>query len=626
MTASADFRADVALERGFRLGELLIDPAAGEVTGPGGREYLDPKVMDVFVLLARHAGHVVPREELLARLWPNTVVTDDVLSRCIYELRRQLSQAGGDEQLKALIDTVPKRGYRLTGEIVPLEPPATGPAPRGWRRLAPVVAVTAAVVAFLWFTLARQPNDRPAAPASTPSIAVLPFVDMSETQDQTYLSDGIAEEILNRLAQIPGLRVIARTSSFVFRDQKTDVREIAARLGVSHVLEGSVRRSGNELRITAQLVEAKNSSHLWSRTYDRSLGDLFAAQDEIAESVAEALDLALVEGNRRPARPVGDEAHSLLLQGQFLFHRRGPGDLELAAKYYRDAIALEPGYAGAWAGLAAVYYLMADRGIMPWDEARAQQLVAARKAIELDPELAEGHWRLAQYYFEGGELATASRHFAKAQALDPTIPKPVDIPDPARRRQEWIRAGIAEARQLLLRDPLSAVAHSNLGVFLMAAGNLDEAEAEIRKALELSPDFGAILESEFARILVLRKRPEEAYAAALLLPEGAIRDEVLALSFDAPGHRSDADEALARLADNLVLDPIRYIRLADAYAWRGMTEEAMTTLEHYRDALDVADGRTPARIWWIHQEIMVSPFLTPLETHPRWNALMAVPS
>lgn len=631
MTATADIRADSALERGFRLGELRIAPQDGEISGPGSREQLDPKVMAVLVLLARHAGHVVTREDLLSQLWPNAVVTDDVLSRCIYELRRQLSQAGGDEQFKAIIETVPKRGYRLSHDVTALESQVQARSPRHARRFALTIAAAVAVITALWFASGRQavtPGAGPGAGSATKiaaSIAVLPFVDLSQSRDQTYLSDGLAEEIIDRLAMIRELRVIARTSSFVFRDQTADVPEIAAKLDVSHLLEGSVRRSGNRIRVSAQLIETASNSHLWSKTYDRSLGDLFEVQDEIAAAVAAALNVTPVKSTGSAVQAVDESAHQLLLQGRFLQQRRGPGDLALSARYYRDALAIQPDYAEAWAELAASYYLMADSGEMTWSEARAGQYEAAQRAIEFDPGMAQGHLRLAQYYFEGGDLAAARKHFRAAGELDSRLARASNVDDPTQRREDRIRTGIEEARLALVRDPLSAVAHANLGVFLLAAEQLDEAESEMRKALQLSPTFGADLEIDIARIQVLKGRPADAYAIVRRLPAGVTRDEGLALLSDGPDLRPEADAALARLAARHPPDALRSMRLADAYAWRGKTEEAIATLQRYRDSLDPADGRTLSRIWWNQQEMMVSPFLKPLYADPRWQTLMAWP-
>src|SRR5687768_660300 len=234
MTETAENRAGTALDQGFLLDGLTVMPQEGSVTGPAGQEKLDPKVMDVLVTLASSAGRVVLREDLLASIWPGAVVTDDALSRCIYELRRQLSQAGGDEQLKALIDTVPKRGYRLNSEIAPLALPAVPAPPAGGRHRFWLALTAIPLAAALWFG-GRALFYPDVVVAS--SIAILPFEDMSAGKDQGYLADGIADEIINRLMRTGDLPVIARSSSFAFRGTPVDVSQIARRLKVTHVLE-----------------------------------------------------------------------------------------------------------------------------------------------------------------------------------------------------------------------------------------------------------------------------------------------------------------------------------------------------------------------------------------------------
>ena len=318
MNAPADTPPNQGLEHGFLLGYLRIDPAEGVVTGPGGREKLDPKVMDVLVLMARNAGHVVLREDLLAQLWPNAVVTDDALTRCFYELRRQLSLAGGDDRYKAMLETLPKRGYRLNAEIRPLqEPLGAQPSSSPKRRLLAIGIAIAAVIALAIVIVQRFAGPQ-SPPSSANSIAVLPFVDMSAGKDQQYFSDGISEEIRDRLDKIRQLRVIARTSSFSFRDESVGIPEIAAKLDVTHVLEGSVRRSGNSLRITAQLIEASSNSSVWSETYDREAGDLLAIQDEIATAVAAALSVTLGGAELHGSVPASPDAYELFLQGRVL--------------------------------------------------------------------------------------------------------------------------------------------------------------------------------------------------------------------------------------------------------------------------------------------------------------------
>ena len=194
------------------------------------------------------------------------------------------------------------------------------------------------------------------------SLAVLPFDDLSQEQDQAHFSDGISEEILNQLNKTRTLRVIGRNSSFSFRGQAVNIPDIAQKLDVTHVLEGSVRKSENRLRITARLVEAASNSQVWSKTYDREIGDLFVVQDDIAGEVAGALDATLASR----VEPAPDlEAHNLFLQGELFYNRRAPGDIERSVKYYKDALAIDPGYARAWAALAGAYSLLAYEGNMP---------------------------------------------------------------------------------------------------------------------------------------------------------------------------------------------------------------------------------------------------------------------
>ncbi len=638
MNASSEIHGDPPLESGFRLEGLAIDPRTGEVSGPGGREALDPKVMDVLVLLAQSAGQVVLREELLREVWPDTVVTDDALSRCVSELRRQLSHAGSDERYRSMLETLPKRGYRLNGKIdVPSPsptPPSLSPAspdPRAQPRSNRTVLAIASIMLLAggaWLVASRLSDKPPresaprTAAAATNSIAVLPFVDMSAAQDQRYLSDGIADEILNRLTRIPALRVIARTSSFTFRDQQTDIREIASKLDVSHVLEGSVRRAGDQVRITAQLIEASSNSHLWSRTYDRALGDLFAVQDEIAASVATALDLSLSDATHDFPAPNTAAAHQLFLQGEFFFNRRGPGDAERSAKYYEDAVSLEPDYARAWAALSRAYSLLGDGGSMPRSVARVKQGEAAHKAVALAPRVAEGHYTLARFYFEGGDRENAHKHLETAASLDPGADADFEV---SVESGGHLEADVDLHRQMVARDPLSAVNRNNLGVMLVAVGRLEDAKSEFLKAKELSPDNDDI-ELEIIRVLVLQRRYDEVHAACFRLPEGEARDHGLALLFDAPGRRTEADAALARLVEGRGSDLGRNIRLAEVYAYRRMTEEAVSTLQDYRNAIDPGAETSDYQIFWMQREMDLSPFLAPLHTDPRWKELMAEPT
>jgi TolB-like protein/DNA-binding winged helix-turn-helix (wHTH) protein/Flp pilus assembly protein TadD len=602
---------------GFRLDELRIDPLTGEVAGPGGSEKLDPKVMGVLVHMAQHAGEVVSREDLLAQLWPHTVVTDDALTRCIYELRRHLSHAGGDERYRELLETLPKRGYRLNGKITFLQP----------KHRATAIAIAAAVlVAAIVALLVVGKQVAPVSPtaAKQDSIAVLPFLDMSAESDQRYFSDGVTEEILNRLSQSENLRVISRTSSFALRDETLDVPRIGAKLNVSYVLEGSVRKSGDRLRITAQLIDVSTNSHVWSETYDRGIGDLFAVQDEIASSVAAALQVTLAGSKARARIPENIDAYEQFLQGQFFYNRRAPGDIDRSVQYYKEAVALDPRYARAWAALSGAYSLLASGEDLPRQDMRELQGEAARRAVEIDPMLAVAHARLSQFYSHIGERAKADEEFRAAAALDPDDPLVMGF---AGSRAVW-RGDFDEAvalwRRIVAKDPLSPVNRKNFADILLANGRLEESLAENRKVLELQPGSGPEVETSIARILVLLEQYKDAQLAIARLPVGELQDYGLALLHLAPGRRAEADAALKRLEAN-ARDTGAKVRLAEVYAFRGMHDAAFAQLEETRDALAIQKDERPYLSSYFQEGLRFSAFLKPLHDDPRWAKLMAAP-
>jgi TolB-like protein/DNA-binding winged helix-turn-helix (wHTH) protein/Tfp pilus assembly protein PilF len=627
-----------ALTHGFQLEGLLVAPLTGELSGPGGVVRLDPKVMDVLVLMATQPRQVILREELVTRLWGHAVVTDDAVTRCFYELRRHLAHAGGNESYRDLIETLPKRGYRLNAMVVPGLPAHTTsatiaepepPLPvlekpkRTWAAVAAAAALVIAIGGAVIFWRSTETAEMPAPGPATHSIAVLPFLDMSEGQDQHYLADGLTEEILNHLAQATNLRVIARTSSFALRDMKLDVQEIGKRLGVDYVLEGSVRRSGDRVRITAQLIDASTNLHAWSRTYDRTLDDLFVVQDDIATSVATALQVEFSAGRGQAAGPPNFEAYEQYLLGQTNFHRRAPGDVERSIQYYRRAVEIDPRFARAWAALAGAYALRDDENTGD-PQYRELQGAAARRAVELDPDLPVAQARLAQYYFRTGQRDLGREHFQRAVALDPNDPLVLGFSTTRALARGDLPAAVDIWRRLVELDPLSSMHRANLGAFLLALGRSNEALVHLRAALELSPasDDARL---DLARGLVLAGESAEAASLVQQATPGLARDLVFALLVRDPRYGAAARATLSRLEVPPV-DVQSAVALAEAHANNGDTETAFRVLTAARAECDRRKAEMPYLCWHLFEELNVSPFLGRLHDDPRWPRFIAPPT
>ncbi len=325
-----------------------------------------------------------------------------------------------------------------------------------------------------------------------PSVAVLPFVNMSGDKEQEYFSDGMAEEVINVLSRIAGLKVIARTSAFAFKNRQEDVRTIAGTLGVANILEGSVRKAGNRVRITTQLVTATDGSHLWSERYDRDLTDIFAIQDEIAAAIAGALQVKLSVHDPSPVRRVANpEAYESYLKAIYLNWKLSPDALARARDYLEQAVALDPEFALAHFGLSHHYWMAASLGYLPAEEGMPRAREEARRALEIDPDLPEAHAMVGgvagSYDFDWRE---AERHFALAVAGD-AVPSNVRqwyayyYLVPIGRTEE----AVAQARIGLLSDPLNLGARVILGDALVNAGRLVEAQAEAHRALEIDDRY-----------------------------------------------------------------------------------------------------------------------------------------
>lgn len=451
--------AGETLATGFELGACSVHPKRNLITFGDETASLEPKVMDVCCLLAARGDDVVSRDELIDHVWGVKFGSDESLTRAIYILRRALAHMSGHEKP---IETVSKKGYRLAIPVSPL------------RSAAPVAKLPAA------------------APAETcPSIAVLAFVDMSATQDQGYFSDGVAEEIINALVPLSGIRVAGRTSSFSFKGENKSISAIGEALGVDHVLEGSVRKEGEQLRIVAQLVDAGSDTHVWSHTYHGTVDSVFDLQDQIARSVCNELRVIFhldeEEGRLAPALTASKEAYDLFLQGRALRERIfGAGVLEQAEDFFKRAIALDPDFAEAWAELGYAQVQMA--GYVQQEDRRAvlaRSFDAAQKAIDLKPDYGLP-WMVQSWTpLTQGNFAESIRRAEKACQLAP------DDPDVIVRYGYYlvvigrVKDGLPPIRKAVELDPIQGRNHMILAMALLAAGDIEGAEHHGQLAIGL---------------------------------------------------------------------------------------------------------------------------------------------
>lgn len=438
------------------------------------------------------------------------------------------------------------------------------------------------------------------------SIAVLPFVNMSADPEQDYFSEGISEELLNLLARIRELRVISRSSSFAFKDQNLEVPEIAKRLNVSHVLEGSVRKSGGRVRITAQLIDARSDTHLWSETWDRTLDDVFAIQDEISAAVVDELKLTLL-GGAPTSRPTDPEAYALFLQGRHFLDRFTKESLEKAGELYTQVLEIDPDYPPALKGLAEILANQAGLGFIPMEGnvARAWELVL--RAADLDPNYADawsGIGSMHMYY--SGDLGAAAENFVRAVDLGPN--QATIIGDAGLFARNLGRTELAvelQERQVRL-DPVSSTAHFSLARALLDTGRLDEAIAAYDTALDLSPDQ---LTAWFWRgaALLMKGEYEAALECMAREPYEIMRLTGLALVNHTMGNAEASDAAMQELIahDEQAVYPIAYV-----HAWRGETELAFEALAHAEKIGDPGSG------------INLTPFFEPIWNDPRWEGVL----
>jgi serine/threonine protein kinase/Tfp pilus assembly protein PilF len=591
-----DHRSDL-----FSLGILLYELASGQ------RPFRGESYLDVSSAILRDAPPP------LAGLNPSLPTELNlIVERCLEKnpAHRYQSAVAVRDQLRGLQKQLDS-GTSQVGTTV-LKPHST-PAKRRTRMWIGIAGTAAVAVALAFFfgRGGRMPEHTvgtPAQPADARSIAVLAFVNMSDDAGNEYFSDGISEELLNLLAKIPELRVISRSSAFSFKGRNLEIPEIARRLNVAHILEGSVRKAGNQVRITAQLIDARSDSHLWSETYDRTLDDIFAIQDEIAAAVVEELKVELL-GERPRVAATDPEAYALHLQAQFFGGKIAADGLEQAITLYRQALAIDPFYAPSWDGLAACYLVQTNNGLRPAEEGYRLAREAAEKAVSIDPGYAPAHESLAWLaLWYDNDLAAAALHCERALALDPAhlgiIRSAATVLDHLGRLDESIALG----EYVTARDPVASNAHTLLGHSYLYAGRWEEAAASYRAALRLSPnDIGS--HHNLGLALLFKGEPQAALEEFLLEEDEEWLVKGQALGLHALGRHDEYRSRLAELIEGWGSEWPSEV--AHVHAFTGDSDAAFAWL-------DKAVAENEAGL----TEQFLLPFYSSVHTDPRWAVFL----
>jgi TolB-like protein len=446
---------------------------------------------------------------------------------------------------------------------------------------------------------------------SDKSIAVLPFANMSSDKEQEYFSDGISEELLDLLSKVPQIQVTARTSSFSFKGKDVGIKQIAKTLNVSHILEGSVRKAGNQVRITAQLVDAATEKHIWSQTYERKLDDVFAIQEEIAVDVVKALKVVLL-GATPKVRTTTPEAYALYLQGNEASRPNTAEALEVADALYRRALAIDPKYVPAIDGLARNADGKAFASSSLDAATRVSLLAQARKLGEEElavaPDYARAHARVGVNALHSGDFAGAVRHFQDAIALDPQ--DPIVLGNSALLLTSLGRfdQAIAVREGLLRRDPINVMMLQNLAVLKMAEGRYDEAIAHLLAVLSLAPTR-ASAKRQLNFILLLQGDANAALPEIEQEKDEERRLRKLSMAYHALGRKSESDAALQTLVEKFGMDDA--FQIAEVHAFRGEADEAFAWLDKAHDLNDPG-----------LQDILNSRPLERIHADPRWLAFL----
>jgi TolB-like protein/Tfp pilus assembly protein PilF len=542
---------------------------------------LSPKAADVLLLLVERAGDVVEKDELLKHVWRDAFVEEGSLTRTIFILRKALEC---EESAFEYIATIPKRGYRFATPVAEIAAPSSAKY------------------------LGRKIM-----------VAVLPFENLSGKKSQEYFSDGLTEEMITQLGRLdPGrLGVIARTSAMHYKSGDKSVQQIGRELGVSHVLEGSVRRVGGRARITAQLIQVNDQTHLWADTYDRDLGDILQVQADVARAIAAQIEIKLTPKQQKrlaSAGSVNTEAYEAYLKGLYLWNRRSLDALHRSVQHFQRAIEKDPSYAAAYTGLADAYLTLQDNGHMSPRKATALAKKAAQKAIGIDDALAEAHNSLAHVYFHSFNWRDAEREWNRAIELNPNYVAAHLYYANYLAATGCTEIALVEAQRAQTLDPASLPAACNTATIYSCAGQYDDAIRVSQQTLDTDPSFARAYED-----LGRAYESKMMYANAITALQKATKlsnDDSrfcasLAHAYAIGGNRKAAFQILKRLKERSRKSYVSPYSLAVVAVGLGDRDSAFDWLEQ---AYNLRSEALPF--------VRVDPRLKPLHSEPRFRSLI----
>jgi DNA-binding winged helix-turn-helix (wHTH) protein/TolB-like protein/Tfp pilus assembly protein PilF len=604
--------------RVYEFGPFRVDGVRRLLLREGNPVRLTAKAFDILLLLLEEKGRLVEKDELMRRVWPDAVVEENNLTVNISALRKALGESPGDRRFLA---TVPGRGYQFVAEVrqrsdgAPVDrgvADAGAVSEAGGRWPLVLAALFAATIAVGYYASSR--SSRGSGNVGVGSVAVLPFTNVSDVSDE-YLSDGISESLINSLSQLPGVKVIARSSAFTYKGTELDLKEVAKALGVEAIVTGRVGQRGGNLSISVELVNASDKTQIWGKQYDRRASDFPAVLAEISREIAEKLRRRLSADERRQlarSAAVNPRAYELLLRGRFNFNKGTDEARKKAVDYFDQAIAIEPTYAPAYAELANAYSILGHDLVIDQKEAAHRADAAAVKALELDEGLADAHKALAYNKQLAWDWAGAEREYERAIELNPNYAEaraPYSTFLSLMGRHEQASAEARRAKEL---DPLSI--RINMWVFgvFFFGRRYDQALDIVEQMRELDPNH-PFLPIYFAYTQAAMGRYPEAIAAYKeTIERGDNSASVriyLGYAYAKAGQPAEARAILSEL--RRAKERVSAAELAILYAGLGESDQAFQSLERAYSAHDLQ-----------LQYLGVDPLLDSLRPDPRFQALM----